>query len=368
MGGWYGHEKTPLWYYFMDGQYYIVWRRAMTERLLEWYKKNHRPLPWRENPHPYAIWVSEIMAQQTRINQLLPYYKKFMEAFPDVKKLAAASLGEVLSVWAGMGYYARARNLHRAACIIGQNGWPKNKKEWLSMPGVGDYTAGAIASIVYGERVAAVDGNALRVYARLANDFTDITTPAAKKAAAHFFYTYMPETKKDMQIYNQAIMEFGALVCLPLKPLCDDCPLQMDCQAYGNKTCNSLPVKKIKKPSPKIEMTVILAINPKGEALTRRREEGLLNGMTVYLLQEGFVDPVEYLSGLRLNAISAIPIGKKRHVFTHRTWEMEGHAVYVEETNPPEGYQFMTKDEIKNAPFPAAVSFFTDWFLFNYRP
>jgi A/G-specific adenine glycosylase len=337
--------------------------RYITDLLLPWYEVNRRKLPWRENIHPYTTWVSEIMAQQTRIAQLLPFYEGFISRFPDVYTLAAADIDEVLTQWAGMGYYARARNLHESAKIIAQNGFPTSRDAWRKLPGIGDYTAGAIASITRGERVAATDGNALRVYARLNNDSRDIKTSAVKKSAVAFFENNLPESADDMGQYTQAIMELGALVCVPKHPKCTNCPLQNLCEGYKQGTVNNLPVRTAKKPSPVIDMTVLMIINPRHQVLTQKRDKGLVKGMFVYYLYEGVCEPVETVAQLGFTVIDVLPVGCAKHVFTHRVWQMTGYAVYIAESSAPEGFRFMSKDEIKTAPFPAAVKYYTNWFI-----
>jgi len=223
-----------------------------SKELIDWYLKNKRDLPWRNTKDPYKIWLSEIILQQTRVAQGLPYYFKFLEAFPNVHELAAAPLESVLKVWQGLGYYSRARNLHETGVLVsGQlNGkFPNNYKDLIKLKGVGDYTASAIASTCFNESVAAVDGNVFRVLAR----YFDIDTPVNSSKGLKEFRELSRELLGDENpwYYNQAIMEFGATHCTPKQPLCDSCPLSKSCLALKKNKIAALPVKiksgKIKK-------------------------------------------------------------------------------------------------------------------------
>jgi A/G-specific adenine glycosylase len=354
----------------------------MHKRLLAWYEANKRPLPWRGNPTPYAVWVSEIMAQQTRMAQLLPFYTRFMARFPTAEDLAEADLDGVLSAWAGMGYYARARNLHLAARIIKKKyggGWPTTRKEWEALPGVGSYTAGAVLSIAFGQREAAVDGNVLRIYARLANDATDIASPVVKTRAALFIHNHMPETPTEISAYTQALMELGALVCVPKNPRCGACPLANECRARIKGRERELPAKTRRKPTPVVPVLVLLIISPDGRVLMRRRTEGLLRGMWVYYLAED-ADKINFgRIDQNLNTASAMaslsqitallkPMGytcahaghklNARHTFTHRVWDMACYEVRVNENHAFGDYRFLTPEEREAAARPAAMKYF----------
>lgn len=213
--------------------------------LADWYAVNKRELPWRQIKDPYKIWISEIILQQTRVNQGLDYYIRFIKRFPDVKSLAESDEQEVLKYWQGLGYYSRARNLHKAAKIIQNhfNGtFPNNYKEIISLPGIGEYTAAAISSFAFNLPFAAVDGNIFRVLSRLTGDDTPIDTSSGKKLFTETAQNLLD--KSEPGIHNQAIMEFGALQCTPSSPNCTSCPLQIFCVAYKQKTTALLPVKK----------------------------------------------------------------------------------------------------------------------------
>lgn len=213
--------------------------------LADWYAVNKRELPWRQIKDPYKIWISEIILQQTRVNQGFDYYIRFIKRFPDVKSLAESDEQEVLKYWQGLGYYSRARNLHKAAKIIQNhfNGtFPNNYKEIISLPGIGEYTAAAISSFAFNLPYAAVDGNIFRVLSRLTGDDTPIDTSSGKKLFTETAQNLLD--KSEPGIHNQAIMEFGALQCTPSSPNCTSCPLQIFCVAYKQKTTALLPVKK----------------------------------------------------------------------------------------------------------------------------
>jgi A/G-specific adenine glycosylase len=210
------------------------------KRLLDWYAQFHRDLPWRTTTDPYAIWVSEIMLQQTRVATVLPYYERWMQRFPTVQSLAEAPEQEVLQLWSGLGYYSRARNLLRAARQI-DGSFPSDYNMIRSLAGVGDYTAAAISSIAFGGRHAAVDGNVLRVVSRLTNDSGDIGSAATKNRLAEIATRFLDSNQPGL--FNQAMMELGATLCLPKNPQCLTCPVQNLCEALSYGTQHELPVK-----------------------------------------------------------------------------------------------------------------------------
>lgn len=217
--------------------------------LISWYLKNKRDLPWRHTTNPYHIWVSEVILQQTRVDQGLPYYFRFLEEFPSVFELAAAPEDHVLKVWQGLGYYSRARNMQTAAKTIVaqfQGEFPSSFVPLKQLKGIGPYTAAAVASFAFHEDVAVVDGNVMRVISRLNGIEEDITKPKTRKLIEAVAQNYLPEGQS--YLFNQAIMELGALVCLPQKPKCDQCPLQLNCTAFKRGIQSQLPIKsKLKK-------------------------------------------------------------------------------------------------------------------------
>ena len=247
-------------------------------RLIAWYRRVQRPMPWRRDPQPYFCWLSEIMMQQTTYATVLPYYERFLQRFPTVADLAAADESEVLKAWEGMGYYTRARNLHKAAQTL-KDRWPASAAEWSAVPGVGPYTAAALASVLNGEPVPVVDGNVARVFARywlLSDDFSK--QPNRARLAERL----TPEIRRGTVPgdFNQAMMELGATVCTPKNPSCGDCPLRKDCAARKQGVQADYPVKPRKGPAPVRKRTAVVIADAAGRVLlVQNREGGLLKGL-----------------------------------------------------------------------------------------
>lgn len=216
----------------------------MQKELLNWYRQNRRELPWRRNRDPYAIWISEVMLQQTTVVAVIPYYEKFMTRFPKVKDLASASEAQVLEMWAGLGYYSRARNLHNAAKIIAKNGFPKTAAELIELPGFGPYTANAVASLAFNEKVGVLDGNVIRVLSRVYGLKLNWWLPK-ERAQLQKLSDEMAQTEFNSEI-NQGLMELGATVCTPKKPLCLMCPWKKSCTALKKDLISELPLSKPK--------------------------------------------------------------------------------------------------------------------------
>lgn len=295
--------------------------------LLPWFAANRRALPWREEPREaYRVWVSEVMLQQTRVETVLRYYAPFLRAFPDARALAAAPEERLMKAWEGLGYYRRARLLQQGARHVVERGMPTSFAGWLEVPGVGPYTAGAIASLAQGEAVPAVDGNVLRVFSRVAASELDVATPAARRAAEAWVRANQPRDAPGA--FNEALMELGATVCAPTSPRCEACPLAAACEGRARGLAARLPVKAAKAPAR--EVVVRLALARRGERLLlERREEGLLAGTWglpwVEGTREDLAARVEALAGAPV-ALSAAPVATGRHVFTHRVWRMEAYA------------------------------------------
>lgn len=242
---------------------------AIRRRLLHWYTKNRRDLPWRRTQDPYRIWISEIMLQQTRVTVVIPYYERFLALFPDVTALASAPEQQLLAAWAGLGYYSRARNLQKAARVIaGSNEFPTTYAGWLALPGIGDYTASAIASIAFGKPHPAVDGNVLRVLARLLCDPGNIKSQSVRKRLrAHAEALIDPKRAGD---FNQAMMELGATVCLPKQPCCRQCPIRIKCRAHELAMHNQLPVTRLRSAGTRHDKHVLI-IEKSGRLLLWQR-------------------------------------------------------------------------------------------------
>ncbi len=255
-------------------------RQGIRRALLAWFRRNARDLPWRRTRNPYRIWLSEILLQQTRIETALPYYRRFLKAFPSIRALASAGEDEVLKAWEGLGYYSRARNMHRAAkIIVGERGGrlPKTAQAWRELPGVGRYTAGAIASIAFGEREPALDGNTKRVLARLFH----VTDPIDRAATVNTLWGLAEALVPpgDPGGFNQALMELGARVCTPTGPRCGACPIRRYCEAHQLGRQGEVPVRRARRPVPHHEI-VAAAICKKGRYLLGRRPSGgMLGGL-----------------------------------------------------------------------------------------
>lgn len=303
--------------------------------LLDWYDHNKRDLPWRDSGDPYKVWVSEIMSQQTRIEAMKPYYETWMGLFPTLQALAAASEAEVVHAWQGLGYYSRARNLRLGAQMVVADfdgRIPMDRKAMESLKGVGSYTAGAVLSMAYGQHQTAVDGNVLRIYARLYGITMDILSTAGKKAITAIVEDTLPYDRPGD--FNQALMDFGSAVCIPKSPRCQDCPLRANCLAYGEGQTDSLPVRIVKTKVKTIPVTVaILSLGPY-YLLHKRPNQGLLQSMWEFPSLEGAKTIGEGLHAIKgqvealLGPDAQVSIEPKKihdltHVFSHRKWLMK---------------------------------------------
>ncbi len=246
-------------------------RLGIARRLLAWYQAGHRDLPWRRTSDPYRIWISEVMLQQTRAGAVIPYYNRFLDRFPTVEALAAAPENDLLALWAGLGYYSRARNLKRAAQAMAGGGFPRDYESLRALPGIGDYTASAIGSIAFGLPHAVVDGNVLRVVARIENDAADIAAPRTRERFRGIAQRWLEEAPADsFGAFNQALMELGATVCVPRNPACPACPLRDSCRAQQSGTAAQLPVKLRRQDAVAIQASLLLVLRDE-EVLLKQR-------------------------------------------------------------------------------------------------
>lgn len=258
-------------------QAYTAYSVTFSKALLRWYSSHHRDLPWRRTRDPYAIWVSEIMLQQTRVEAAIPFYTRFLERFPDPAELARACEADVLAAWSGLGYYSRARNLQRAARkIVAAGGFPRDYEALLALPGIGPYTAAAIASIAYGLPHAAVDGNVLRVLARVDSDSSDIGSEAVKSRFRKRAGALLD--RSDPGTFNQALMELGATTCTPRQPRCPQCPVAGYCHARREGIEGGLPVKRGAVKPAAIKMTLVIVKRGESLLLWKREAPGMLAG------------------------------------------------------------------------------------------
>jgi len=303
--------------------------------LLKWFEKAQRNLPFRQTKDPYFIWISEIMAQQTQIDTLIPFYNRFIANFPTVFSLALASEDEVIKAWEGLGYYSRARNLHQAARLIvaDYDGlMPDRFTELIKLPGIGPYTGGAIASIAFNEPVSAVDGNVLRVISRYCNSFDDIGVAKTKKRMTGWIESILPEAAGD---FNEALMELGALICTPQSPKCLLCPIRSGCQSDAAGTTEQLPVKAKKQKQPTKKMEVGIVKQNGSLFFVRRPDAGLLSGMWSFPIAEtvtGNGQDIKKKLGENFPELNEpIFIGTSRHVFSHIIWDMSVYGFTLDD-------------------------------------
>lgn len=304
--------------------------------LLQWFDYNARVLAWRENPKPYYIWVSEIMLQQTRVEAVKGYFDRFMEALPDIAALAGVEEEKLLKLWEGLGYYNRVRNMQKAArLVVSEYGGelPTDYETLMQLPGIGSYTAGAIASIAFGKPVPVVDGNVLRVTKRLAGSFDDISKDNVKKELWQELHAVIP--KEHPGDFNQALMEIGAVICLPNgKPHCDQCPVMHLCRAFHNNNILQIPVKAAKKERKKEERTILVIEYQNKYAICKRPPNGLLAGLWEYPGVDGRLKPEELehkLQAMGLKAEQARSLGEAKHIFSHVEWNMLGYHIRLRE-------------------------------------
>lgn len=326
--------------------------------LLAWYDVHRRSLPWRENRDPYRIWVSEVMLQQTRVETVLSYFNSFLERFPDIRTLADAELEEVLRAWQGLGYYRRARMLWTGSrqMIDAYGGMPRTYDALKSIRGIGTYTAGAVASIAFQERRAAVDGNAVRVFARMLRMQETADTGKGRKMIEEKAQEWVPEDRPGD--FNQAVMDLGSMVCKVGKPLCSSCPLAQVCAACEAGDAGNYPVLSHDRPKTVVPCTVMIITSGRA-VLMQKRTEGLLSDMWVFPMLEGQSMTAEETEAyikekLHLDCRIVREEGEARHVFTHRIWEMRLFSADVSRKNV-DACRWADADEMEELPIPTAM-------------
>lgn len=315
--------------------------QLLQKNLLAWYRANKRKLPWRETKDPYSIWVSEIMLQQTRVDTAIPYYERFLKTFPTINELAAASEHDVLKQWQGLGYYRRAKLIHKAAkeVSVRYNGkLPSTKTELQTLPGFGPYTSGAVASIAFNECAPAVDGNVKRVLSRIFATHESIE-PIALEAA-------QVDSPSD---WTQSLMELGALICVPKSPKCLVCPAQNVCLAYEQGAVSEFPALVKKTKAREIFATTWMILNSKNRILIQQRpEDGRWSNMWEFPTEEFEIKPERFESSI---AFDGKKIGKFKHLLTHRTMHIEViHAKPVKTLKTAEHQKWISLDELENFP------------------
>lgn len=324
---------------------------ALLPPIIKWYRENKKDFPWRSSPTPYHVWISEIMLQQTRIEAVLSYYTRFLEALPTVKALAEVEDDALMKLWQGLGYYSRARNLKKAAMTVMeryQGNLPDSAEALRALPGIGEYTAGAIASISFGKPEPAVDGNVLRVISRMLKSYDDIMLPRVKKDVTELLRRHYPEGE-DASLLTEGLMELGETVCIPNgAPRCESCPVKSLCLAQKDGVTEELPIRNVKKEKRSEEKTVILLRSSSGKyAIRKRGKTGLLADMWEFPTFDGFGaegDVESYLVEKGIRVLSVERLSEARHIFTHVVWEMQGFLALCEGEN--DAFLFLTKDEI----------------------
>ncbi|MDD5922302.1 MAG: A/G-specific adenine glycosylase [Eubacteriales bacterium] len=328
--------------------------------LLSWYERNKRDLPWRRDPSPYSVWISEIMLQQTRTEAAKGYYLRFLQRLPDVRSLAEADEDTCLKLWEGLGYYSRIRNMHKAAAVIEaqfHGKIPDDEKNLLSLPGIGNYTASAILSIAYGKPYPAVDGNLLRVFSRVTREEREIDRIPVKKDCFRYFQSLMEELPENVSpgTFNQALMDLGAMICLGGgEPKCGECPWKDFCSAHEAGLETLYPKKKEKKKRRTEEKTVLLIHFQESILLDRRPETGLLADLFEFPNLPGKIsrkEAVKYAEGKGFHILKILPLPAAKHIFSHVEWHMQGFELFADEWNEfevrkPEGQKlFLAKPE-----------------------
>ena len=349
----------------------LIYDTKFASDLIQWYNENKRDLPWRKTRDPYKIWLSEVILQQTRVNQGLPYYLRFIENFPTITDLAKAEEDKVLRTWQGLGYYSRAKNLHKCAKIISEeNGgvFPKSSTELLKLPGIGPYTAAAIASFCFKETIAVVDGNVFRVLARYFGIDTNIASTQGAKEFKDLANAVISRSHPDS--YNQAIMEFGATHCTPTNPSCDNCILAHSCYAYSNQAQKELPVK-IKNTKVRDRYFYYIVYTSNGKlGMTLRKKKDIWQGLYDFHLLEKehklSVDEAMELVQKKLKGHETIDISKEyKHILSHQRI----HATFItidmaNEYELGDSIQFYSKDEVEELPKPVLVSRYLNEYIF----
>lgn len=332
--------------------------------LLAWYSQNARVLPWREDTDPYRVWISEIMLQQTQVETVIPYYNRFLQQIPTIKALAEIDETQLLKLWEGLGYYSRVRNLQKAAKMVMEKyggRFPTEPTDIVALPGIGAYTTGAIASICFEQPVPAVDGNVLRVVARLTGSDADIALPQVKTEVAKQLRAIYPNTRRGD--FTQSLMELGATVCLPNGiPKCGDCPVRTLCRAFADGTQLTLPVKAKKKPRKQEERTVFLLICEDKVAIRQRDADKLLNGLWELPNTDGSLSLEQAGRVLQEWGFANFNVKKgrhKKHIFTHIEWQMISYIVECRQM--PEAFLWATKEKLSaEIAMPSAFLSFLD--------
>lgn len=346
----------------------------ITEPLIKWYRNNKRELPWRQDPSPYHVWISEIMLQQTRVEAVKSYYARFTEALPEVSDLAECQEEKLLKLWEGLGYYNRVKNMQKAAIEVMEKyggELPADYEKLLALPGIGSYTAGAVSSIAYGIKKPAVDGNVLRVISRITENPEDILKQSTKKKMEEELEKIMPGDAPGE--FNQSLMELGATVCVPNgMAKCELCPLEHLCGARAHETVMEYPKKAPKKQRKMEERTVLIIQNGQEFAIHKRPAKGLLAGLYELPNKEGHLDReavLSYVESLHLLPLHIAEAGAAKHIFSHVEWHMKGYFIKVASTEEKRvgDLLFVDKGESRGKyPIPSAFSAYRKYIEEDY--
>jgi A/G-specific adenine glycosylase len=342
-------------------------RNFVKKKLLPWFKANQRHMPWREERTPYRVWISELMLQQTRVDQAIPYFNRFMERFPTLEILANASQEEVLKYWEGLGYYARARNLHKAAQILLQEhnqSFPQTVSELQSLPGIGPYTAAAVASLAFNVDCAVVDGNVIRVLTRWFAYAEDARSSASKQQFQRWADSLLVQGQAGD--FNEAMMELGATICLPRSPRCPECPMKKSCAAFERKTPEAFPVKPPRKKPPHLVVGAAVVLNEEGHILVAQRRQGeMLGGLWEFPggKQEKGENIQECIAReLKEELDIHIEVGDflitVHHAYSHFTMELHTYFARIRQGTPRAvecaAFRWMQLEELRQLPYSKA--------------
>ncbi len=342
-------------------------KQAIKTKLLPWFSANRRSMPWRSNRTPYRVWISELMLQQTRVDQATPYFHRFMKRFPSLKSLAAASQEDVLKMWEGLGYYSRARNLHKAARIIAdehKGRFPRTAEEIQQLPGIGSYTAAAIGSLAFNLDLAVLDGNVIRVLSRLYAYTKDTAGSAARKELQQM--TDQLLVAGDAGNYNEAMMELGATICLPRNPQCGICPVSSVCLAQKSERPTDYPIKATKKKVPHMVVGAAIVSNRKGEVLiAQRRNEDMLGGLwefpggkqeTGETIQQCIARELKEELGVNIEVGDFLVTVK--HAYSHFTMDMHAYHARIRSGRPRpihcQDYKWLRISNLRDYPYSKA--------------
>lgn len=348
----------------------MEFKKQINTSLLAWYQKNKRILPWRKDNNPYHVWISEIMLQQTRIEAVIPYYEMFIKRIPDIHTLANIDEDELLKLWEGLGYYNRARNLKKAAQMIMsecQDIFPNSYEEIIKLPGIGEYTASAIASICFYEATPTIDGNVLRVYTRIREDDRNVDLNSTKKQIRDEIRTWMDTDTGD---FNEALMEIGETICLPSgEPKCYICPLNFLCKAYQHHSWIQFPVKSEKRTKKELFYTIFLFHYQNQFAIRKRDNKGLLKNLWEFPNESGKMSLTDVKYFLKQHQIHFLNVKKTisyKHIFTHQIWYMQ--AFEIELTNLIDAYNWVSIEELEeNYAIPSAFKPFLEKIRHNIK-